>query len=303
VATDDELLEPRRQPASDRRQRRRRVARDRDEHLHGRLADERAEPGEHLVEERAEGEDVAPRVEVHPHGLLRAHVGRRPHHAPFLRRVGRRVVELERLARRGLARLEELREAEIEDFDLAVLVQHDVLGLEIAVDDPLLVRLGQRARDGPRDAQRLGDAEPAARHLRLQRGPLDELHRDVDAAVDLADVVDGGDVGVSHRRGGPRLAEEPATPVVTLHRFVGEDLEGDVATEALVERAVHDPHAAHAEDGEKLEMTQRLPDEARARLRGDLAHRGRVYLSAGALGPSRSAGPASPASFRWPRAV
>ena len=41
-----------------------------------------------------------------------------------------------------------------------------------------------------------------------ERGPLEELHRDVGDAVRLARVVDGDDVGVVQAAGGTRLLEE-----------------------------------------------------------------------------------------------
>ena len=45
---------------------------------------------------------------------------------------------------------------------------------------------------------------------RLQRGALQILHRDEGAAVLLADVMNGADVGMIQRGGGAGLALEPA---------------------------------------------------------------------------------------------
>ena len=44
-------------------------------------------------------------------------------------------------------------EAEVEDLDVAVLRQEDVLGLDVAVDDPLLVGRGEPLGDLPGDVE------------------------------------------------------------------------------------------------------------------------------------------------------
>ena len=79
-----------------------------------------------------------------------------------------------------------------------------------------------------------------------QRLPRHVLHDDAGAAVDVEDVVDGGNAAVIQLCGRPRLANAP-------HAFVravgpGEQLEGHVALEAQVARAVDFAPAA-ASDG------------------------------------------------------
>ena len=118
---------------------------------------------------------------------------------------------LEAAPRRAADRIDP-REAEVEDLDLALVAHHHVVGLEVAVHDAALMRLHQRARDGPRDAERLGErrAPPAHRARRAERPPLHELHRDEGDPVRLARLVDRGDVPVVDRGRGARLAAESA---------------------------------------------------------------------------------------------
>jgi hypothetical protein len=57
------------------------------------------------------------------------------------------------------------------------------------------------------DTARIGSSGPG--RSRLQVGAVDQPHRDVQPAVDLADVVDRYDVRIVQSRGGARLAPEP----------------------------------------------------------------------------------------------
>ena len=106
------------------------------------VAAERDLAREHLEQQHAERIDVGAVIDLDlPLALLGGHVIGRPHH-----RTGARLVADLLVGQR------QLREAEVEHLDevtarAAVVAQEDVLGLEIAVDDSLLVRGVQRVRD------------------------------------------------------------------------------------------------------------------------------------------------------------
>ena len=107
----------------------------------------------------------------------------------------------------------QLREAEVEDLHAPVVGDEQVLGLQVAMDDALVVR-GREAVgdlhgvvDGLAHRQR-ARAEPIA-----QRLALEQLRDDVRRAVLLADVVDGEDVRMIERGGRLRLLLEAAEAI------------------------------------------------------------------------------------------
>ena len=96
-----------------------------------------------------------------------------------------------------------LREAEVEELRPR-LRDHDVAGLQIAMDDPGPVRLVERIRDLNTVAQNLLERQRPFRQFVRQRFALEQLHHQ----VVLADVVQRADVRVIERRDRLRLTLE-----------------------------------------------------------------------------------------------
>ena len=133
---------------------------------------------------------------------------------------------------------------------------HDVLGLEVAVHDPLRLGAGQAGQHALQHAGALGQRHPP--HPRPQRAPLDVLHRDVRRPVVLEVVVHGHDVRVAERTGHARLAHEPLR-----ERGVGrvegsELLQRDEPVQVALAREVDRRHAAAPELAEDLVAADRL---------------------------------------------
>ena len=107
----------------------------------------------------------------------------------------------------GLARGE--RDAEVGDERLAI-VEQDVLGLDVAVDDAVPVRVVERRGDLGGDSHRVGHGqlllpvEPVRSDL-----ALDERHDVEEEAVDLAGVEQREDVRVLEVGGELDLGQEP----------------------------------------------------------------------------------------------
>src|SRR4029453_12289473 len=96
---------------------------------------------------------------------------------------------------RSFLRLLQLRQAEVENLDPPVLGDEQVLGLEVPVDDPLLVRRGEAARDLDRVIECLARRQSARRQAAAKSFAFEELRDDVRRAIVRTDAENGGDVG------------------------------------------------------------------------------------------------------------
>ena len=83
-----------------------------------------------------------------------------------------------------------------------------------------------------------------------------ELHHDERVAVELADVVDGADVGMAQFRDGPRFTQKAIPCRRCPRRILPEHLDSDLAPKPRVARAIDDAHAARAERFHDFVMTE-----------------------------------------------
>ena len=202
---------------------------------------------EQLERHAADGVQVGPRTDVLRHRLLGRHVGRRADG-----RAGRGQ------ERAGLHLGGRLGDAEVGDLHAPVGRDHEVLGLEVAVDDAVRLRVGEPGEQAFEHAADLRQRHPA--DVRAQRAALDVLHRDVRRAVVLEVVVHGDDVRVRQRPGHARLAQEALG-----ERRVGrveraQLLERDEPVEVGLAGEVHHRHAAATDLPEDLVAADRLHD-------------------------------------------
>ena len=113
-------------------------------------------------------------------------------------------------------------EAEVEDLGVAVLREEDVLGLEVAVDDPLLVGGGEALGDLLAIPRAAVAGNGAADDQRAEGLALEQLCARVDSPGS-SDVEEGEDVGVRERGDGLRLPRT-AQARPSLARWSGETL-------------------------------------------------------------------------------
>ena len=136
---------------------------------------------------------------------------------------------------------------EIGDERGAVPREQDVLGLDVAVDDAVLVGVVERARGLGGDAEGVFERELAlAAEPVAQRFALDERHGEPQLAGRFAGVEHGQDVGMLEPGGEVDLALE-ALGAERGGKLGEEDLEGDGPVVAEVVREIDDRHAAAAE--------------------------------------------------------
>ncbi|WAS90916.1 hypothetical protein O0S08_32405 [Nannocystis poenicansa] len=205
----------------------------------------RALAGEQLADHDAVPVDVAHDPGGPALALLRRHVSRGPEHRADDRGVQGRSAGLPR----ELARVQ-AGEAEVHDAHAAVFADHHVVGFEVAMDEPAVVRRRQPATGLQRDLEAHVDGRSMRAQPVAQRVADDQLHRQVDAALVLAGLVDRHDVRVGQAGQRLRLAQQAG-----LCRGAGvgraEQLERDAAPEQLVARQVDLAHAAASEHAEQ----------------------------------------------------
>ena len=249
----DQPLQRRRQ--GDAVERRRRIAKDGGDRAGVGGVLERPAPRRHLVQHHPERELVAAVVDLAALRLLGRHVGHGSEH-----RAGRgegcgggRLVVAARLARR--ARLD-ASEPEVEHLGAAVRRDDHVLRLQVAVDDALGVRGGERVRHLGADRQQPLDRQAARREQAAQALPVDELHHDVVIRRRRPELVDRHDVRVVERGGRLRLELEPRHEARVAGPGLGQRLERDLPLQPRVARAIDLAHAPGPEGLKDLVSSQ-----------------------------------------------
>ena len=140
--------------------------------------------------------------------------------------------------------------AEVEHFRLSGLLHEDVGGLQVAVDDALVVGVLHRVAHPRHQAHAGAEVEAVAAGVLVQGQAADELHREERlAVVGEAGLVDLRDAGVVQPAQDLGLVGEALE-----ERGRGEagadDLEGDSAARAVLLRLVDGAHAALAQQAD-----------------------------------------------------
>jgi len=200
-------------------------------------------PGrEHLVEHRPEREQVGTLVDVPAVVRLGRHVARRAGGSSRLPDRAGRVVG----AHAARVPLAPERDAEVEDLDLAAGGEHEVLGLDVAVDHALRVRGAQGfhtlTRQPPERLERHRLAQALA-----QRPPFHVLHHDEHVVAEVQHVMDRGDAVIAHLTRAARLGEDRVAHVGGLRPVRAQVLERHATAEQRVVREQDLAHAAAAE--------------------------------------------------------
>ena len=206
-----------------------------DEALRRRVPGEGMRARQQLVRHDAPGVEIRAVVHRLADGLLRRHVGGGTERASRLRQRGRgRAI-------RGPGGGERLGDAEVGDHRGPVREEH-VLGLDVAMDDALVVGVVERTGHVPQQGHPFGQRERlGAGHPGAERLAPHVRHGVVGEAVGGPGVEDRDDVGVLQPGREPDLAGE-ALGAQALRELGGDDLDHDLPIER---RLRGDPDARH----------------------------------------------------------
>jgi hypothetical protein len=239
---------------------------------------QRRRAGEQLIEKHARRVDIASciDVEIVELRLLGRHVQGRAHHGPMRCMQG----FFRESARGGVHRFSQ---AEVDDLrhGLVVVRRHqDVRGLQIAVDDPLLVSVLHGLADLHEEAQSLRHTRPRRVAVFGDRYALDVLHHEErPAGLGQAAVEHLGDIRMIHHGQRLALGFEPREHLARIHTRLDE-LERDFAPDRL--RLLSNPDRPHAPFADFFEQLVAARDESAdglgrgARGSGRLTGRGMV---------------------------
>ena len=159
-----------------------------------------------------------------------------------------------------------LRDAEVGYEDVATLVEQDIVGLDVAVDDLVGVRVCERVRHLPRNARGVSDGKLLLGLEQLaQRRAVDAPHDEIEDLVLSPDFVNRHDVGMLETRHGLRLAHEALRYDALRRELDVQDLHRHVAIQHIVARAKHRgeaPLTQQRADGKFLpeHLLQALPE-------------------------------------------
>ncbi len=189
-----------------------------------------------LVEDHAQRVDVGGGVDRVAFDLLRRHVGGSADHAAG---GGQPVLVVDQLG-----------DPEVEDLRLATVRDQDVVRLEVAVDDLVVVRDPDRRQQLLDQVDRDVDAEPAVLiQPRPHRTPVHPLHDDEEDRAVLVEVVDADDAGVVEGSHGGGLAVEALAEAGVARVLVGEDFDRDRDLEPGMGRSIDHSHCASPQLG------------------------------------------------------
>ena len=165
--------------------------------------------------------------------------------------------------RSGASWCRRLRQSEVENLDAAVLGQEEVLGLQIAMNDPPGMRRGEARCDLRRVLDGLARRHRPAVQPRAERLPFEELHHDIHDGRNRrgrgsvrADVVDGDDAGRVEGGCGSRLPLQPRHALRITCEQRGQHLDRDVAVQPRIARFVDFAHPAGSEVPEDFVRTE-----------------------------------------------
>jgi hypothetical protein len=213
------------------------------QHLDGGVAAEGLLAGEKFVEYCSEAENVrrCRHFGRFSRGLLRGHIGRG---ADYFTSKGKVTPKLKVFG-----------QSEVADVRLVFAIDEDVGGLQVAMEDPMLMSIVNRSGD-PRDKFHVALNRVAIRNKGRNASPFqairqslafDQLHAEVILTCFLAGLEDRNDIRMGETGGGLGFRMEALDRARGDRMDAGDDFKRDGAAKARLSRLVDNAHSATPE--------------------------------------------------------
>ncbi len=208
-------------------------------------------PDQHLEQHDTERPNVRPLVHFLTSGLLGRHIRSSSKNHSLL---GCCQTQRRRLGQVCFAPVngECLRQTEVQHLDLTVRCDLDVSGLQISVNDALLVCGFEGFGNLEYEFEGFFDRDRAALEPIGQGVAFDQFEDEEPRAVVFFEAIDCGDVGMVQRGQQFRFTFKPGQPLFVFGELFGKRLDGHFAPELGVPRTPHLAHTTLAERGEDL---------------------------------------------------
>ena len=204
-------------------------------------------PGDHFVQNRPQRKNVGTGIGRLTPDLLRGHVSYRAEHDAG---GGGHHLHGRALVRRRL-RPRQFRQSKIENLYPPIVGDEDIFRLQIAMNDPFVVR----RRQALRDLRAVVDDSPHRQRRTAQLCPqgltLQALGDQIRRTLIGADVVNRKNVGVVQRRNRPRLGFKSLQPFGVPRQLFRQNLDGNIPTQPGIFGTVDFAHAARAARAER----------------------------------------------------
>ena len=146
--------------------------------------------------------------------------------------------------------------AKIRHLHAALPIQQDILRLDVAVDDALVVGILEGVANLRHDRQRLARRHPPAVHQPAQTHPVHEFHQEVEKAVRPAGIIDGHNARMiqpGQRLGFPGKPLGKRRVTANARR---QDLQRRYPVQFLLADLIDHSHAAPTQDLQNLELRE-----------------------------------------------
>ena len=204
-------------------------------------------PGGKLVEQHAEGEDIATLVDFPSRQKLGRHIVRRPTGG---------------LAGIGAARTAPLCQAEIDELQYARLGKESIGRLNVSMDDPMAMCVAESRGQLQGVVEDFRDWQLPVCSAMFEAAPAEVLQGEKGSAIGLSDVVEHTNIGMVQGGDRLRLASEQLTGVAGIQQSRRKELQGDKALQPAIAGFVDSAHPALADKAQDLVLGRAFPQIA-----------------------------------------